>query len=138
MSTNETDQAGLYKSTWIREGRIVVVDLIGIYDERLVEKVNAHMCQLIEKGQAPVHIILDASRLTGYPRNIRVLKKASEPTANHPDLGWLLLVGFDNPVVKFFSTVLVQMFKLRFKQVGTVKEAVDTIERVDLSLKKIS
>jgi hypothetical protein len=134
-----TDQAGLYKSSWLREDRIAYVELIGIYDERLVEEVNTYMCkELLEKGQAPVHIILDASQLTGYPRNIRVLKKASETTASHPDLGWLLLVGFDNPVVKFFSTVLVQMFKLRFKQVGTVEEAVTTIERVDLSLKKIS
>ncbi|QPC82663.1 hypothetical protein G4Y79_23740 [Phototrophicus methaneseepsis] len=128
------ERTGYFKSSWLQEKRIAYIELIGKFDEQLVIDVNEHMRSLIDEGMRPVHLVLDATGLTGYPVNVRVLKQSSEASASHPDVGWLILIGFTNPVIKFFSSVLAQLFNLNFKQAESTEEAVSILRRVDITI----
>lgn len=136
MASQDT---GFYKTFWLEEGRVAYVEFIGAFSEDLITEMNMYVRdEFIERGQAPIHLIVDATGLTDFPRNVRVLKNSTQFSVDNAKVGWVILIGFENPLIKFVSSVIAQMFHLRFKQVKTFEDATDLLQRVDLSLKKIS
>jgi hypothetical protein len=124
-----------YKSYWLVDKRVAFLEIIGDFDEAGMIEFNTHLRdEYLEKGERPIHCIIDAAGLTGYPRNIGTLRRGTSISVNHPNIGWVVLVGFDNPLVKFLASAVVQILGIKFKQVESLAEAREILSRVDTRL----
>ena len=124
-----------YKSYWMQDRKVAYFEIIGDFDEEGMTAFNEHMRDdYIALGEAPVHCIIDAGGLTGYPRSVAVIGKNTSKVLKHPNLGWIILVGFDNPIVKFMANMVVQILRVQYKQVKTLKEAKELLLRIDPEL----
>jgi len=129
------DPAWFYKSFWISEGKVAFLEIIGDFDEDGMMTFNTHMRdEYLENGEAPVHCIIDANGLSSYPQNIRVLRKGTKISVDHPNTGWIILVGFEGPLLRFFSSTIAQILGIEFKQVPTLDDAIQVLKRVDSRL----
>ncbi len=130
-----TDAKWFYKSYWLQDDTVVYIEFIGDFDDEGIIAVNTHLRdKYLIPGKAPVHAIIDASGMTGYPRSLKVLQQSTSISVKHPNIGWVVLIGFDNPLVKFFSTGVAQLLGVKFKQVESLEQAKDVLKRVDLRL----
>lgn len=129
------DSKWFYKSYWIEDGVVAYIEFIGDFDELGIIEVNEHLRDnYLDKGSAPVHAIIDASGMTGYPRSLKVLQQSTAISVKHPNIGWVILIGFDNPLIKFLSTAVSQVLGVKFKQVETFEQAKEVLKRVDFRL----
>lgn len=123
-----------YQTGWYIENRIIFTQ----YGEKItleeMQNVNDDVQKLLDEGNAPVHIIFDVSQLKEFPID---LSKARETLAHfsHPKMGWLIGYGM-NPVMKFLSTVIANMFGVQLKSVNSFDEALSLLKRIDFSLEK--
>ncbi len=123
------------KSHWLHEDRIAYLEIIGDFDEEGMIEFNTHMRdKYLEQGDAPVHCIIDAKGLTGHPTNIKTLKEGTQASVKHPNIGWVVLVGFDNRIVRFFSSTVSQLLGVKFKLVDNLDDAKDVLRRADQSI----
>lgn len=133
------DKAWTVKSNWLAENKIAYIEFIGDFDKDGVLQFNSFWTEnYIDKGNAPVHSIIDATQLNDYPKSLSTLREGSNISVNNPNMGWIILVGFSkNPVLKFLSSAVNQLFSVKFKQVDTVEDAKDILRRVDNTLSEI-
>lgn len=125
-----------YKAFWYKENRVVYAELIGDFDAQEMIALNQHIRdEYLEKGEAPVHFICDATSLTGYPRNIKVIQEATQISMKHPAMGWAILVGVDNPLVRYLASIIAQVIGLRFKVAGSLQEAESILEKLEAEQK---
>jgi hypothetical protein len=123
------------KSHWLEENRIAYIEIIGDMDEDGMEQFNSHfVTEYLDHGIAPVHCIIDAKALTGYPQSLRVLRDGTAKSVKHPSTGWIVLIGFDSPVFRFLVTAVTQVLGVRFKQVESLEEAKNVLRKVDQTL----
>lgn len=124
-----------YGASWLVDKRVCLIEISGELDDQRVIEFNTHIRdEYLEKGEAPVHIIMDAQNLVNYPRNVTTLRKASAISTQHPNTGWVCLVGFDNSMLRFLGSAIAQLLGLKFKQMNTLEEAVAVLRSVDSSL----
>ena len=133
-------QKWFVKSYWLQEKKLAYIELIGDFDEDGVMRFNKFWAEnYLDKGNAPVHTIIDAAGLINYPKNLGMLREGTSLSVKHPNTGWVLLVGFTgNPVLKFLSSAVSQVLGVRFKQVESLEDAKNVLSRVDDSLEVIA
>lgn len=124
------------KSYWLEENKIAYIEYIGDFDDEGVIELNRFVAEnYLDKGDPPVHNIIDASQLGSFPKNLSALREGSSYSVKHPNAGWMILVGFgSNPLLKFLSSAVSQVLGVKFKQVDTLEDAKSILRRVDNSL----
>jgi hypothetical protein len=114
----------LYASSW---GEVTI--------EQLIEHIATNQRLVREGTHSLVHTISNVTHLTKYPpiyESVKVFNQFRHSAP--PNTGWALTVGFKDPVVKFATTVIQQLFGVRLRSFDTVDEAVDFIKTVDREL----
>jgi hypothetical protein len=124
-----------YRVDWLIPQRVVVIEINGDYTAQdLNESTLQVRDQFLDTGVAPVHLICDVRHITSYPTQIFVIKQASEIYLRHPNMGRLVLVGFDNPLMRFIANAVSQTMRARFQQANSVEEAVQGLKAMDETL----
>jgi hypothetical protein len=127
-----------YALSWYIPNRIVLFTLSDEMTDADVEHSTQELCtQYLDVGDAPVHILYDAHKLRGYPRNLSGLRRNSERYISHPKVGWLLLYGPNNPILLFFATTISQILRVKFRSVPSQAEALKVLVRMDPSLEEL-
>jgi hypothetical protein len=106
----------------------------GEYSPAELESSNQEVIDYLDTAQGLVHLITDFRGMTGYPVDINKLSKTFTLFA-HPKMGWEIVIAQDQ-VVKFLSTMVVQIVKKRHNRLGGIKvvstpeEALAVLEHV--------
>lgn len=93
---------------WMLPNRILYERLYGavtLDDLRTLQRECLHMMET--SGIAPIHIVVDFSGATDFPRNIPQLRNALVYTGTMR-LGNVILIT-QNPLIRFLSTVVAQL-----------------------------
>lgn len=123
-----------YKTFWHKPDKIVFSEVIGNFTEAELMEVSQQIRdEYLAKGIKPVHVICDARSITEYPRNVMMIRRASEIYLKHPSMGWVIFIGFDNPLVRFLSNAVAQISGVNFRHVGTLEDAEAILEKIDFS-----
>jgi len=85
--------------------------------------------ELIRKGQAPVHDIIDMRYIEKYPLDVKQIFNAT-PVFREPNLGWVLLIS-DDRVVRFLTHMVLQLHKTRVRYCSTPAEALAFLREID-------
>lgn len=121
-----------YKINWVIPLRILLIELENEVpmDEmvRLVEDTHAH----VNVGSAPVHILVDASKLMNRPVNFQEINKISKSMSNDAT-GWWVIINAGK-MVWFTATILSKLLHVKLKSAASEDEALTILRRVDLTL----
>ncbi len=123
-----------YKTGWYIEGQITYAQFISPSG---VEELRAGLQELdryAEQGQRPlIHTIVDLSRLE---ESIGLVKMAQAVKGRKPDphIGWVIMVGEQNKVIRFTASVVRQILQMRQRSFDTLPEALDFLRDIDSGL----
>lgn len=121
--------------SWLVERRVVHERFYGIVTVEDVRAMNAVSRTYYASGDPPVHNFVDLLDIQRYPTNINQIRTAlvNQP---HPYLGWIVIVLRPNPLLKFITTVLVQLSSInaRMRFCYSYKEAIAFLQSKDPTL----
>jgi hypothetical protein len=102
--------------------------------DELMEATTLIKEQYLDNHEGPIHMMADLSELQDFPKRVNELHKAMDLFARHPSMGWVILIGFRNPVVNFLASLLTQVTNLNMKTESSQERALDILKRVDATL----
>ncbi|MBA3869957.1 MAG: hypothetical protein H0X30_12490 [Anaerolineae bacterium] len=121
-----------YELSWIIPSRVLLIELEGTVPTDEMIRLNSESLAHVDAGQAPVHILIDATNLNNTPVNLHELSELSK-TMHHEGIGWLILI---NPakMVSFATSILSKLLQKKMKSADSIQEALMLLERVDQTL----
>lgn len=124
------------KNSWLIENRVILSTFSG---EVSLEDLQAHdldMLKHIEAGEAPVHVVCDITAMVRYPSNIAAITRSARQHLTHPNMGWFIATGMQNPFLSFIADIVANTsyLKLKLKKAHTIEEALDMLQQVDTRL----
>lgn len=119
---------------WYLENRIIAVRLYGEVRAEEIEWIAQEMAKLIDQSNySLVHALIDVQNITRVPQNVGVVSRASSAIAGNKRLGWAVHYGTENFLLKFLSTMVTQIFKVRFRLVASKALAIQFLQEQDIS-----
>jgi hypothetical protein len=129
------DEIMPYKIFWQSEPNVVYFEIIGAFNEdEMYEACYEIRDKFLETNHGPIHILVDPRAVDSHPRGLHAIRDASQIYSNHPNLGWMVFIGIENPITKFLTNVAFQVVRQQFKTVKTLEDALAVLQRVDSSL----
>jgi hypothetical protein len=124
-----------FQLAWYQEQCIIGVVVTGAYPIEEIQVVCKEIAQTyLAASTAQIHLLMDLREMTSFPSNIPQVKSAADQFLKHPNLGWTVMIGKNNPLAEFFSSVIFQMVRLKFRIVHSMEDAMDILRRVDQTL----
>ena len=123
-------------TNWLQENRIIRTQLTGKLTEQEAKDMSDAHAKFLDAGAAPVHLIVDVTRLEAIPINLRQNTSMGE-YLRHPSLGWTVLVG-GSTLVNFMVSVLGQVFHMKQARRETLQEALAFLATQDETIQVTS
>jgi hypothetical protein len=82
-------------------------------------------------------VLIDMRDVKELPVHVVQLKKANERTFRDPHIGWVVVVGSSNPMVRFLFSTLAQIAGIKFGMVNTLDEALTLLAKMDPSVSEL-
>ncbi len=121
------------KLEWLLAGRVILHRNVGDVTATDLLDVDAPLnAMLLEGTQPEVHVIVLANPHGEGPMSLRAFTAAT--WMRNERLGWTVVVGLENIVLRFVADAASQVFNMKTKFVDTPEEAIAVLKRVDLSL----
>jgi hypothetical protein len=118
-----------FDSGWYINERLSYLKYYGEVTDAEVQVAYDVMAEMVERGTAPVHILIDASEIESFPT------MASEPDAaiEVEHLGWIMLAA-DGDVTASLSESMAALANNRFQAYEDLDSALRFLMAVDTSL----
>ncbi len=121
-----------FELSWVIPSRVLLIEVEGVIptDEllRLVAEVHTH----VDAGQAPVHMLIDATNLINRPINLQELSQLSK-SMNHESIGWSVMVK-PAKMIWFATSILSKLMQKKMKSAESIEDALIILQRVDFTL----
>jgi hypothetical protein len=121
-----------YKLFWHSKPNVLYLEMSGEFDKDAMYK-SSHEIRddFLENSAVLVHILVDTQAVKSYTKDLRVIREATQIYSNHPKLGWMILIGIENPITKFLANATLQIIKKQFKMAKSLEEAMAVLKEVD-------
>ena len=120
---------------WYVQGRVVLEKLFGDVTVADLVRLNAEVTTLlIQEGVAPVHMVVDLTAVEKYPTKLNDVICTIQKRVPEKE-GWVLVVT-ENPILRFFASMVLQFARLRLRTFKTIPEAVGFLSENDQTLVK--
>lgn len=120
------------QTVWYQPNRVIYQRYNGNLTAEDLSHANVNIRQLLQHGQPPIHLIVDALNVTQIPLNLKTIQESSN-LSHDPNLGWMV-VAVNNPLFRFFTSALSQIARAHFCIVASREEALATLMRLDGTL----
>ncbi|MEL6151578.1 MAG: hypothetical protein AAFU54_28965 [Chloroflexota bacterium] len=118
---------------WLLADRIILHRNVGDVTAADLLDVDAPLnAMLLEGAQPEIHVIVLANPDGKGPMSLRAFTAAT--WMRNERLGWTVVVGLENVILRFAADASSQVFNMKTKFVDTPEEAIAVLKRVDLSL----
>ena len=117
--------------SWLIPKRVILQRMPGAYNgEEAAAVFSTIRAYLDESDELLVHVLVDMTENTSMPMNIRDAQPLVKEIFSHPRIGWTVIYGMRNPAMRFLSSVVSQVSRVRFRNVATREEAIQHLEAV--------
>ena len=118
--------------TWLVEGHLLLLNSWGKVNVDELAEMDTRIGTMLENASVPlVHGIHDHSRAQQIPSAKDLMKvKAGQ----NPRVGWLVIIGLDNKLMKFFVSVAGQVLNIRLRFMNSLDEALAFLQDIDSTL----
>ncbi len=121
-----------FRTTWIEDKRIIYTELLGTLTSQEAQEMSDTHAKFLNEGTAPVHLIVDVTRLGAVPTSLRQ-NTSMGGYLRHPSLGWTVLIG-GSVLVNFMVSVIGQVFKFHYSKRENLENAMTYLISQDASL----
>jgi hypothetical protein len=121
-----------FNISWYVENRVILANVEGIVDDNEMNLSNTTITQLLDKGKAPVHLIVNTTDLKQFPTNVNGLRKSLAYLA-HPNIGWIIIVN-TNPLLNFLAHIVTSIVQAKSRTVKTFEEGKQLLRTLDASV----
>lgn len=125
-----------HTTEWYLENRIILTEFSETLTIEGLVANDSVILDMVQGGQAPVHLVIDVRQLDEFPTNISKIRNSARRYLMLDNMGWMVVVGFDNPIIRFLSSVITQMTDINMIQVDDLDEAMARLQKVDLTLQE--
>ena len=125
---------------WFLENRIVLFKFSGIVTfEEVVDSLEIS-AQIVNESEVDrVHFLHDWTDLDRFPTNIlQIRKETNAPIRDLHKLGWLVIYGAENRLLRYISQTVLQVFKIRFRMFTQAEDAISYLRKMDPTLPELS
>ncbi len=119
-----------YEVRSLIDRRVVLVVVEGTVTLSEVRAGGQQVDALISAGEAPVHVIIDITRMTDYPLSPSRIFEAS-PFLRHPDLGYIPAYGVTSLLLNTLLQVIGLMAPFEYRVVQSLADALDFLRAQD-------
>jgi len=119
------------KTEWFAENQIILTTFTGDLTLDEVTLANEEHYKLIANANKTIYVVFNVSQLVQFPTDVRTLKKSSDAYLSLDNMGWIMVVGIKNPILRFLSTILSQLANVNMKQVATIDDAIQQLNYID-------
>jgi hypothetical protein len=122
-----------YKVSWYQPQRIAVIQVEGLLTTPEVQSLIADAGTYVAEGTPLVHFLVDTrtlQKVESVPEALKVVQ-GNPP---HPNMGWMIVVGKMNPLVKFFLDFVGLLTKSRYRRFDAMPEALTFLKEIDGTL----
>ena len=119
-----------YRIQWYIEKRVILEEAFGnVTIEELVQ-FNAEVTALIaNEGIAPVHVIVDLTKVEKYPSSLREVLGTMRQK-NPEKVGWMMVVT-ESPIMRFVASTIFQIARLKLRTFSTLQQAKGFLAEMD-------
>jgi len=120
--------------SWYMENRILFIKVPQEVSIEEIKYMSSQISDAIQVGEAPIHVIFDASEMQTFPNNVKSLMQAMQIFLKHPKMGWNFAIN-PNRLILFLGTVVSRALGMnKYRAVASVDEALEILYRVDSTL----
>jgi hypothetical protein len=119
--------------SWYAENRVILAQVEGVVDDEGMNASNTTITNLLDKGQAPVHLIVDTTDLKKFPTNLSALRN-SQAYLTHSNVGWVIVIN-TNPLLNYLAHILTAIAKVKSRTVKTFAEGEQLLTSLDSSIR---
>ncbi|PJF36192.1 MAG: hypothetical protein CUN49_06695 [Candidatus Thermofonsia Clade 1 bacterium] len=124
-----------YSVDWLIKDRLILLNTSGDISIEEIEAIDRDIIQLLEAGQAPVHILADMKELGKFPFDLISMRRAAT-YLNHPKLGLIMAYGVSR-IAASFAQLLTQLAGVRLRFSRDYAEAVTSLAAEDAHIKAL-
>ena len=118
--------------TWLVDGKLLLFNSWGKMNLEELHEMDIRIGAMLDNSQSPlVHGIHDHRKTLQLPSAKDLMKLKS---GSHPRVGWLVFIGLNNKLLKFFVSATGQVFNIRLRFMDTVEEALAFLQDMDSTL----
>lgn len=118
---------------WAVEKRIILIQPIGDFEAEIALAAVEQVKQMVNEGCRPVHLMIDASRVTTHLRDPKVFGNSLDSLRHHRNIGRLVFV-YANPFVRFAGELLARFLGIPFRVAATYEYALTMLHKIDPTL----
>ena len=124
---------------WYLKDRVLLERLHGVVTLEDVKDSNVQLKALLASGVAPTHVIVDLSGVERFPTSLSTIKEFVKPVPNQEILGWVLIFGAQNSLLRFLASMVTQFTgdNVRMRMFDDLTETLDFIRKQDETLADI-
>ena len=122
-----------YKMSWYQPKRIVLLQVDGLLTTAEVQSLIVDAGVYVAGGTPLVHYLVDTrtlQKIESVPEALKVVQ-GNPP---HPNMGWMIVVGKMNPLVKFFLDFVGLLTRSRYRRFDTMPDSITFLKEIDGSL----
>lgn len=117
---------------WCIPNRVIFITVYGELTLDELRQSHAATLDYIARGEAPVHVISDTTSMEKFPHSLGSYKEILGQKT-HPNTGWVLTITH-NQVQRLLANMTTQIAGGQQKSVASFDEALNFLQRVDLTL----
>lgn len=123
------------ENTWHIQDKVIYTRFYGDVLRSDLELINTEVPRMLEAGSSEgMYWLIDCEEMGKPITDITALRE-SVAFAKHPNLRWTILFGYrNNRILTFMSSILAQIFGIRFRQHETRHEALAFLRELDETL----
>jgi hypothetical protein len=119
--------------SWLVPDRVVYMYGYGVNQLEDLTRIDRETNAYMDQSSAPlVHAFIDLRQLQKMPSLAAQNKIWTYP--KHARAGWQVFIGLDDPIQRMIMSVLVSLFKVRFRRFSTPEEGLAFLQYVDSTL----
>ncbi len=122
-----------YSIDWVINKRVLYSRVWGVQTQEHIEQSDEDMKQFLEEGTPLIHLIMDARELESMPKSLGNIQSTISAITD-PAYGWVVAIETKNPVTKFMGLMVAKLFRLRFRRVATIEDAIQFLSEMDNTL----
>lgn len=110
---------------WYIEGRVLLVKHPAHVTREDIQEMDRLGLMYFDAATAPlIHVLMDSSAVLS-DAGLRAYAGMKAP--KHPRCGWIIEFGVNSVGLRVLSSILAQVLQVRYRQVETLEDAVNTL-----------
>ena len=124
-----------YSQSWLIEGAVALVIYSGNVTLSDVEQsADELLIRLHNSPRGIIHIMHDLGGVENYPTNVQQINRITRPLLSHKKVGWFVLYGQENPMMRFLITMIAQLARVQSRGFENYESAREFLQNIDADL----